>query len=223
MNQKICNCCVSDITMSEIEFDDKGICNFCRLHNEFIKSHPIGNEESEMLNSIINKIKIKGKQKKYDCIIGLSGGTDSTFLLYWAVKIAGLRPLAVTFDNGWSTEVALTNIKNATQALNVELHTVVADWEEMRDLQRSFMLASVSDADAPSDYAIYSVLYREAVREGVKYSLNGHSFRAEGSVPKSWSYFDGRYVKDVQKKIWYKENKEFPNHVSFSIHLLGII
>lgn len=210
MNEKICVKCVSDTTMSEIVFDENGVCNFCKLHDEFVRTHPLGKEGETLINSIVEKIKLSGKNKKYDCIVGVSGGTDSTYLLYWAVKIAGLRPLAVTFDNGWNTEIAVNNIKNATKALNVDLHTIVADWEEMKDLQRSFMKASVSDADAPSDYAIYSVLYREAVREGVKYSLNGHSFRAEGTVPKSWSYFDGRYVKDVQKKFGRKKIKSFP-------------
>lgn len=207
---QICKKCVSDTTMSEIVFDENGICNFCKLHDEFIKTHPLGNLGELQIKSLIGKIKINGKNKQYDCIIGVSGGTDSTYLLYWAVKIAGLRPLAVTFDNGWGTEIAVNNIKNATKILNVDLHTIVADWEEMKDLQRSFMKASVSDADAPSDYAIYSVLYREAVRAGVKYTLNGHSFRTEGSVPKSWSYFDGRYVKDVQKTYGTKKIKSFP-------------
>lgn len=207
---KICSRCVSDTTMTEIVFDESGVCNFCKLHDAFVKTHPLGKEGEVLINTLVEKIKLSGKGKKYDCIVGTSGGTDSTFLLYWAVKVAGLRPLAVTFDNGWNTEIAVNNIKNATNALNVDLHTIVADWEEMRDLQRSFMKASVSDADAPSDYAIYSVLYREAVREGVKYSLNGHSFRAEGSVPKSWSYFDGRYVKDVQKRFGTGKVKSFP-------------
>ena len=198
-NFRRCRRCVSDTTMSEIEFDENNGCNFCKLHDRFVEMYPLGEKGKKRINDLVIQIKRDGKKKPYDCIVGLSGGTDSTFLLYWAVK-NGLRPLAVSFDNAWSTDIAVKNIRNATNILGVDLHTVIADWEEMKDLQRSFLKASVSDADAPTDYAIYSVLYTEAIKAGVKYSLNGHSFRTEGSVPKSWSYFDGRYVKSVLSK-----------------------
>ncbi len=207
---KICTRCVSDTTMSEIEFDENGVCNFCKLHDRFVEMHPLGQKGEKQINELLGQIKADGKSKKYDCIIGLSGGADSTYLLYWAVQ-KGLKPLAVSFDNGWNTDIAVRNIRNATDILGVELHTIIADWEEMKDLQRAFIKASVSDADAPTDYAIYSVLYTEAIKAGVKYSLNGHSFRAEGSVPKSWSYFDGRYVKSVLKQYGsIKKIKSFP-------------
>lgn len=206
----ICSRCVSDTTMSEISFDENGVCNFCKLHDRFVELYPLGEEGEKRINSLLEQIKKDGKNKKYDCIVGLSGGTDSTYLLYWAVR-NGLRPLAVSFDNGWNTDIAVKNIRNATDVLGVELHTIIADWEEMRELQRAFLKASVSDADAPTDYAIYSVLYKEAINAGVKYSLNGHSFRAEGSVPKSWSYFDGRYVKSVLKEYGsLRRIKSFP-------------
>ncbi|HPG38222.1 MAG TPA: N-acetyl sugar amidotransferase [bacterium] len=209
-SMQICTRCVSDTTMQDIVFDENGMCNFCKLHDKFIDMHPLGEKGESIINNLVEKIKRAGKNKKYDCIIGLSGGSDSTYLLYWACK-QGLRPLAVTFDNGWNTEISVKNIKNATDKLGVDLHTVVADWEEMKDLQRSFLEASVSDADAPSDYAIYSVLYTEAIKAGVRYSLNGHSFRAEGTVPKSWSYFDGRYVKSVLKLYGTRKKiKSFP-------------
>ena len=207
---KICTRCVSDTTMSEIEFDENGICNFCKLHDRFVEMYPLGEVGEKRINLLLQKIKEDGKGKPYDCIIGLSGGADSTYLLYWAVQ-KGLRPLAVSFDNGWNTDIAVKNIKRATDILGVELHTIIADWEEMKDLQRAFILASVSDADAPTDYAIYSILHVEAIKAGVKYSLNGHSFRAEGTVPKSWSYFDGRYVRSVHKKYGTgKKIKSFP-------------
>jgi len=209
-NIKICTRCVSDTTMSEITFDENGVCNFCKLHDRFVEMYPLGEMGEQRINELIMQIKKDGNGKKYDCIIGLSGGADSTYLLYWAVQ-HGLRPLAVSFDNGWNTEIAVQNIKRATDILKVELHTIIADWEEMKDLQRAFLLASVSDADAPTDYAIYSILHTEAIKAGVKYSLNGHSFRAEGTVPKSWSYFDGRYVRSVHKRYGSKKKiKSFP-------------
>ena len=196
--------------MSEITFDENGVCKFCKMHDKFVDMHPLNDNQSTQLNGTIAKIKADGRKKEYDCIIGLSGGVDSTYLLYWAVK-HGLRPLAVSFDNGWNTEIAVNNIRKATEKLNVDLHTIIADWEEMKDLQRAFILASVSDADAPTDYAIYSIFYKEAIKANVRYSLNGHSFRAEGSVPKSWSYFDGRYVKSVHKRFGSgKRIKSFP-------------
>ena len=191
-----CSRCVSDTTMAEITFNKHGICNFCELHDRFVNMHPLGPEGNKRLSTLLSKIKKEGENKTYDCIVGLSGGADSTALLHWAVQ-NGLKPLAVSFDNGWSTDIAVKNIRNATEILGVELHTIIADWEEMKDLQRAFLKASVSDADAPTDYAIYSILYKEAISEGVRFSLNGHSFRAEGTVPKSWSYFDGKYVKNV--------------------------
>jgi len=206
---KICSRCVSDTTMPDIYFDENGICNFCRLHDRFIQMHPLGEEGKSRIDSLVTQIKEDGKNNPYDCIVGVSGGRDSTYTLYLAKKL-GLRPLAVHFDNGWNSEISVSNIKNATARLEIDLHTVVADWEEFKNLQRSFLKASVSDAEGPTDYAIYSVLYREAVKEGVKYSLNGHSFRTEGTVPKSWSYFDGRYIRSVHKIFGTKKITSFP-------------
>lgn len=206
---RICSRCVSDTTMPDVVFDKDGTCNFCHLHDRFEIMHPLGTEGDRRLRALIGEIKGEGKNRPYDCIVGVSGGRDSTYTLYLA-KQFGLRPLAVHFDNGWNSEIAVTNIKNATTRLGVDLHTVVADWEEFKDLQRSFLKASVSDAEGPTDYAIYSVLYTEAAKEGVRYALNGHSFRTEGTVPKSWSYFDGRYIMSVQRRFGTRDITSFP-------------
>jgi len=206
---QICSRCVSDTTMSEIQFDEKGVCNFCKLHDIFEENYPVNEIEGEKLDRLVKEIKRKGEGKPYDCIVGVSGGADSSFLLYW-LKEKNLRPLAVTFDNGWCSDIAVKNIKNVTQKLNIDLHTVVADWEEMKDIQRSFLKASVSDADAPTDYAIYSTLFFEAYKNKIKYVFNGHSFRNEGSVPKSWSYFDSRYIRNVHKLYGSVRLKSFP-------------
>ena len=124
----------------------------------------------------------------------------------------GLRPLAVHFDNGWNSDIAVRNIKNACKKLEVDFHTIVADWEEFKDLQVSFLKSSTPDADIPTDYAIYSVLYYMANKEGVKYILNGHSFRTEGTSPISWTYMDPLYVKDVHRKFGkIKKIKSFPH------------
>ena len=207
---KICNRCVLDTTVSDIWFDKSGECKYCKIHDEMEKSHSLCPDLEKKFKSLIKKIKRDGKNKKYDCIVGVSGGRDSSYTLLTAVKL-GLRPLAVTFDNGWGTEIAIKNIKKAIEKLNVDLHTVVADWEEMKDIQISFLKASVCDADAPSDIAIYTVLYETAAKEGIKYIFNGHSFRTEGTSPISWTYMDPKYVRSVHKKYGeLKKLKTFP-------------
>jgi N-acetyl sugar amidotransferase len=199
-----------DTTVKEIKFDEQGICNFCHIHDEMVEKYPLNEKGKRKLDQIINKIKQDGKKKKYDCIVGVSGGRDSTYTLYNAVKL-GLRPLAVHFDNGWNSEIAVRNIKNATKKLNVDLHTVVADWEEFKDLQVAFLKASVSDGEVPTDWAIFSVLFQTAANENVKYILQGHSFRTEGFTPLSWTYMDGKYVKAIHKKFGQKNKiKSFP-------------
>lgn len=205
----VCSRCVMDDTVPGIKYDGDGICDFCRIHDELEMQYSLGNHSTNELNKIIEKIKIDGKGKKYDCIVGVSGGRDSTYTLYSAVKL-GLRPLAVHFDNGWNTETAVKNIKNACSKLNVDLHTHVADWEEFKDLQRSFLKASVPDADVPTDWVIFSVLFQVASNEDLKYIVHGHSFRTEGTTPLTWTYMDGKYVKDVHIKHGSNKIKSFP-------------
>lgn len=208
--KKICARCMMDDTVPGISFDDNGECTFCNIHDDLEEKFPINNETPEILTKLVEKIKNEGKGKEYDCIVGVSGGRDSTYTLYNAVKL-GLRPLAVHFDNGWNSEIAVQNIENACKILNVDLHTHVADWEEFKDLQRSFLFASVPDAEVPTDWVIFSVLFAEAARYKVKYIIHGHSFRTEGTTPLTWTYMDGRYVKDIQRRFGTKKLKSFPN------------
>ncbi len=198
-----------DDTVPGIEFDEKGVCTFCKIHDELEKKYPLNAESDNKLEKLVEKIKRDGKGKKYDCIVGVSGGRDSTYTLYNAVKL-GLRPLAVHFDNGWNSEIAVQNIKNTCKTLNIELFTHVADWEEFKDLQRSFLKASVPDGEVPTDWVITSVLYKVAYKERIKYFIGGHSFRTEGTTPLSWTYQDGKYVKDIQKKFGTCNPKSFP-------------
>lgn len=198
-NYQRCSRCVLDTTVADIWFDADGVCNYCHIHDEMDKLHPTATRQED-LQRIVERIKRDGRGQRYDCIVGVSGGRDSTYTLLMAKRL-GLRPLAVHFDNGWNSDVAVRNIRQSTTILGVDLHTVVADWEEFKDLQRAFLKASVPDADIPTDYAIYSVLYSTAAAEGIRYILNGHSFRTEGTSPISWTYMDGRYVKDVHRKF----------------------
>jgi len=211
---KICSRCVMDSDAIGIRFDENGICNYCKIHDQWNDSFPINEESSEKLKKIIEKIKEDGKNKKYDCIVGVSGGVDSTYTLYY-VKKMGLRPLAVHVDNGWNTELSVNNIKNAVSKLNVDLYTKVLDWEEFKDLQVSFLKATVPDVEIPTDIAIRSTLYKVAAKEKVKYIITGVSFRTEGKIPQSWTYLDGKYIKDVQKKFGTKKLKDFPNFTLF--------
>jgi len=198
-----------DDTVKGISFDENGVCTFCHIHDELEASFPMNDETPKKLQELVNKIKKDGKNKKYDCVLGVSGGRDSTYTLYSAVKL-GLRPLAVHFDNGWNSDLAVQNIKNACKKLNVDLYTHVADWEEYKDLQRAFLSSSTPDAEVPTDWVIFSVLFREAAKEGVKYIIHGHSFRTEGTTPLTWTYMDGKYVKYIHKKFGKKKIRSFP-------------
>ena len=210
MNKNVlCSKCILDTTIEEIKFDSQGVCNYCHTQDIMEKKFPLGKEGDMTVDKIVQKIKHKGKNKKYDCIVGVSGGMDSTYTLYKAVKL-GLRPLAVHLDNGWNSDIAVKNINNATRILNVDLETIVVDWEEFKDLQVSFLKASVSDAEVPTDWVIFSILFETAKKIGVKYIVHGHSFRTEGSTPLSWTYMDGKYVKSVHRIFGKKKIKSFP-------------
>jgi len=206
-----CNRCIMDSTASDIWFDALGECKFCKIHDEMESHYPLGGLGSERLQAIVTQIKKAGKNKHHDCIVGVSGGRDSSYCLLTAVRL-GLKPLAVHFDNGWNTEIAVQNIKSACEILGVELLTIVADWEEFKDLQIAFLKSSTPDVDIPTDFAIYSVLYQAAKSENIKYILNGHSFRTEGTSPISWTYMDPLYIRSVLKACGtIKRFKSFPH------------
>ena len=212
MNEQyvICSRCLYDTTIPDIRFDENGVCNFCHIHDELDRMYPLNEHGKTLLENMIARIKQHGKNKRYDCIIGVSGGRDSTYTIYKAVQL-GLRPLAVHFDNGWNSEIAVNNIYKSTNKYNIDLETKVADWEEFKDLQISFLEASVSDAEIPTDVAIHAVLHDVAAKEKIKYILLGHSFRTEGIVPRGWTYMDGRYLNDVHKKFGHTKITSFPN------------
>ncbi|OGV51277.1 MAG: N-acetyl sugar amidotransferase [Lentisphaerae bacterium GWF2_52_8] len=215
-NKKICSRCVCDDSIPEIRFDANGICQFCHIHDFMETQYPQGMEGEKRLGSLLERIKRDGRRREHDCVVGVSGGRDSTYLMHMAVKY-GLRPLAVHFDNGWNSEIAVSNIKKATEKLGVPLYTHVADWEQFRNLQISFLKASVSDADIPTDVAIFGTLHQAAAREGVKYILNGHSFRTEGVMPKTWTYMDGRYIKSVHRRFGKLPLSTVPNFTIFDL------
>ncbi len=208
---QICARCIFDTRVGAISFDQQGICNYCRLMEQLARDYATGTPEGERrYDEIVKKIKANGKGKKYDCVVGVSGGTDSSYMLYLAKK-QGLRPLAVHYDNTWNSAIATENIRKVTKKLNVDLSTHVVDNKEADDIFKSFFLASVPELDGPTDIALAEVLYRAAAKYGVQYVLEGHSFQAEGVSPLSACYIDGKYIASVHERFGKRKIKTFPN------------
>ena len=145
---------------------------------------------------IVEQVKRDGRGRPYDCIVGISGGRDTCYCLYMTKQL-GLRPLAVHFDNGWDSEIAKTNLRNVLEKLDVDLHTVVADWEESRELTNCTIRASLPYLDMTDDVGIVSALYRTAAKEKIRWIIHSHSFRSEGINPLKWNYMDGRLVRQI--------------------------
>ena len=209
---QICKRCVMDTTDPDIEFDENGICNHCREYDEIVKEKilPISERKNE-LEKIINKIKAKGKGKKYNCISGISGGVDSSYMAYIAWKY-NLRPLMVHVDNGWNSEESEENIKNIISKTGFYLLTYKLDWEEFKDLQRAYLKASVIDIEVLTDHAIAGYIYKVACKEGIHYLLSGGNFATELILPKSWCYTktDAKNIKAIHKLFGRKKIKNFP-------------
>jgi N-acetyl sugar amidotransferase len=187
-------------TIPNIFFDSNGICSYCHINDKMEKEYPLDGKQSDRLKIIVDKIKEDSKDKKYDCVIGVSGGCDSSLILC-KMKEFGLRALAVTFDNTWSTDISTNNISNMCEKLNIDLYTYVVNGEEFNDISRSFLYASVPDADVPNDIAITKLYYKMMDEYNVDYFICGHSFRTEGTVPLGWTYMDGRYIESVHKEF----------------------
>lgn len=187
------------------------MCNYCRLIEELESLYGTGTPKGEArFEGIVRRIRRDGRGKQYDCVIGVSGGTDSSFMLHLA-KSYGLRPLAVHYDNTWNSAIATENISRVTKALNIDLYTHVVNNKEMDDIYRSMLFASVPEIDGPTDLALAEVLYRAADQHRVQYVLEGHSFRAEGISPLGFAYVDGRYIASIHKRFGSLRMKTFPN------------
>lgn len=210
MKGQVCTKCIYDSSVAGISFDNEGICNYCRQIENLELEYGTGTPEGdEKLKKILSQIKKKGKKKKYDCVIGVSGGTDSSFLLLKASEW-GLKPLAVHYDNTWNSAIATENIRKVTAKLKIDLFTYVIDNKESDDIFRAFFLAGVPEFDASTDLAFSQVLRMVAAQFGVKYILEGHSFKAEGITPQKNNYFDGKYIQDIHKKFGELPMKTYP-------------
>ncbi|GAB1477001.1 N-acetyl sugar amidotransferase [Bacillota bacterium] len=208
-----CINCVMDTTDSKIVFDENGKCDFCNDYQQNILPSWLkirGNVEE--LTKISNKIKAAGKGKNYDCIIGMSGGVDSSYLCYVAKELMGLRPLVFIVDTGWNLDIANTNIDRIVKALDLDSYTEVIDWEEMKDLQLAFFKSQVPYQDLPQDHAIFASLYKYAIKNKIKYVLTGANNATECIRPPiEWVYQnDLTFIKDIHKQFGTRQLRKFP-------------
>lgn len=208
---RLCTRCIYDETVKGITFDGEGVCVYCRTIEKLQDEYKTGTPEGEAkLAAIVEDVKKAGKGKKYDCIVGVSGGTDSSYMLLKAIEW-GLRPLAVHYDNTWNTAIATENIRKVLKKLKVDLFTHVIDNAEADDIIRSFFEASVPDLDCATDIALSETLYRAAAKYGLQYVLEGHSFMAEGISPLGMIYMDGKYISSVHKRFGRLPMRTYPN------------
>ena len=207
---KVCSRCIYDERTASISFDAHGVCNYCRQIDRLTEEYGTGTAAGKAkLDAIIGDIKRAGAGRRYDCVIGVSGGTDSSYMVYLA-REWGLRPLAVHYDNTWNTAISTQNIRKVLSALNVDLYTHVVDNKESDDIFRAFFTAGVAEIDAATDLALAETLYRAASKHGVKYVLEGHSFITEGITPIGRNYFDGKYIQSIHRRFGKRPMKTYP-------------
>lgn len=210
-----CTKCVMDTTDTEIYFDNQGICNHCHQYVKHEAEKVLKGEDGQRkINEIIHEIKQGSKGRKYNCIIGISGGVDSTFLAYYVKNIMGLNPLAVHFDNGWNSEIAVQNIQNLVNTLNIDLYTYVIDWKSFKDIQLAYFKASVIDIEVPTDQFIFAALFEIARKKNINYVISGNNVVTETILPDSWYFkykFDLKNLKDIHEKYGKTKIKSFPN------------
>lgn len=208
-----CTNCVMDTSDSMIQFDEKGICDHCNnFYERILPSWHLGEVSEKALQEIARRIVEEGKNKKYDCIIGLSGGVDSSYVTYLAKTILGLRPLILCVDTGWNLEVASKNIQRVVEKLELDVYEIVVNWDEMKDLQIAYLKSQVPYQDLPQDHAIFAALYNYAAENGYKYVLTGGNHSTECvREPSEWVHFnDIKQIKDIHKKYGKAPLSTFP-------------
>ena len=215
LNYNVCDRCLMDTTASEIIFDKNNYCNFYKNILEKLKKKELNSQPN--LNELLDKIKLEGKNKEYDCIVGVSGGVDSSFVLYKVVEL-GLRPLAVHLDNGWNSELAQNNISNLVKKLDVDLYTKIVDWDEYKNLQEAFFSSNVIDIELLLDNAMLAINYQMAKKYNIKYILSGTNTSTEGfKIPNNWSWFknDKKNIYSIAKKFKNISPKTMPTFGTF--------
>ncbi len=212
-----CSRCILDTEhVANISFDGQGVCNYCNFYDQSVAKLGNTQERKQWIDRKINEIKQSGGNKRFNCIIGVSGGVDSSYLAYWG-KENGLKPLVVHFDNGWNSELATENIRNICDKLGFELQTHVINWEEFKELQLAYIRAGVIDIEALTDHAILSTIYEIAEKYKIRYTLSGFNFATEAVMPKGWVFdkSDWSNIEDIYSKYGSgKKIRTFP-HMSF--------
>lgn len=210
---QICTKTVMDTTDPDITFDENGICHYYHQYHNQIKQivTPSASKE-ESRKQLIAKIKKDGQGNDYDCVIGISGGVDSSYLAYHLKAKEGLRPLAVHLDGGWNSELAVKNIENLLKKLDIDLYTHVIDWEEMKDLQVAFFKSGVANQDIPQDHAIVALLFKVAKENNIRYILSGHNLATEFVLPVAWGYnaLDSKHLKSIHRKFGHVKLRTYP-------------
>lgn len=207
-----CAYCVMDTTDPEIVFDNNGQCNHCRAYLQKVRNLTHQGESSDQqLLALAEKIKSAGKNKPYDCVIGVSGGVDSSYTCYLAKKL-GLRPLAVHMDNGWNAKEAVKNIKTICDSLDIDYVSQVINWEEFKDIQLAFLKASIVEMEIPTDVAIPHFLHKVAAENKIKYILSGGNMAGEAILPRTWFYYpkDSKLLKSIHRKYGTREVSSYP-------------
>ena len=208
-----CTRCILDTNDDpEISFNTQGLCNHCQNYDKTAHDQLFtGADGEKKLAETVSEIKISGKGKKYDCILGVSGGVDSTYLAFKAKQL-GLRTLCVHFDNGWNSELAVKNIENIITKLNFDLETYVINWKEFKDIQLAYFKADVIDIEAITDHAISGTIYKLAAKYSIKYILTGNNIATELVLPSNWIFHkaDAANIKDIHKKYGTIKLQTFP-------------
>lgn len=211
---QICTNCVMDTTDSKISFDERGVCDHCNnFYKNILPNWHTDEKGWQALQKIAEKIKQQGRGRDFDCILGMSGGIDSSYLAYIVKKKLGLRPLAFHVDGGWNSQLSVNNIEMLLDKLRIDLHTEVIDWEEMRDLQLAFFKASVPHIDWPQDHAIFAALYNFAEKHKIKYILTGANYSTECvKNPMEWIYMgsDLTQLRDIHNRFGQRPLAHFP-------------
>jgi len=210
---QMCTTTVMDTSDPKITFDEKGICNHVKKYQDYEKYHKLSPEAANLkLEQIVDLLRKEGKGKDFDCIMGLSGGVDSSYMAYFVTKKLGLRALLVHVDTGWNSELAVNNIQSIVQKLHLELHTLVIDWEEMKDLQLAFFKSSLSNLDIPQDHCFIASLYQEAKKYNIKYIMNGSNMATESILPAAWGYdaSDASHLLGIHKQFGSIPLKTYP-------------
>ena len=211
---KTCSNCVMDTTDSKLTFDEFGVCDHCTTFKNSIAPYwDPKQEKSAELNDLVKKIKSSGKKNEFDCLMGMSGGIDSSYLLHKMVTEYNLRPLVFHVDAGWNSQLAVNNIQRVVEKLNLDLYTEVINWKEMKDLQLSYFKSGVSNTDTPQDHAFFATMYKFASKNNIKYILTGGNYSTECiRNPLEWMWYqsDSIQLRDIQKQFGSIKLKDFP-------------